>query len=522
MAVRMFSAIDVGSHEIEMKIFELSRKNGIRQIEDIRHRIDLGTDTYHTGKISSRHLAGMRKILQEFSQIMKNYQVEAYRACGTSAFREMQNASIVVSRLEQVTGIRIEILGNAEQRFLDYKSIAARGGDFNALIENGTAIVDIGGGSVQISLFDNGKLVTTQNIRLGVLRIQDQLDRIGAAPARFEGLVRELFDSRLRIFANLYLQGREIKNLIVVDDYISEIMAKQNARDFLSRQAGLEETPRMLPADQFFFLYDQIKAFGAAETARIFEIPDENVSLLKISSIIVRSILDMTKADTLWIPGVVLCDGIVYDYAEKNRILSVDHDFQKDIIASAHEISRRYNGSEERSRTLEKIALKIFDATEKLHGLSARERLLLQIAAILHDCGKFISMNNLAECAYQIIMSTEIIGISKKEREIIANVVLFNHADFVYYEEQTEIDRETYLVIAKLTAILRAANGLDRSHRRKFSDFKIRMKDGQLFITVDARIDITLEKGLFDRRADFFEEIFAVRPVIRQKKTGGK
>ena len=108
MAVRMFSAIDVGSHEIEMKIFELSRKNGIRQIEDIRHRIDLGTDTYHTGKISSKHLAGMRKILQEFSQIMKNYQVEAYRACGTSAFREMQNASIVVSRLEQVTGIRIE------------------------------------------------------------------------------------------------------------------------------------------------------------------------------------------------------------------------------------------------------------------------------------------------------------------------------------------------------------------------------------------------------------------------------
>ena len=73
--------------------------------------------------------------------------------------------------------------------------------------------------------------------------------------------------------------------------------------------------------------------------------------------------------------------------------------------------------------------------------------------------------------------------------------------------------------MAKLTAILEVANGLDRSHKQKFKDVKTVLKDGNLVITVDTDEDITLEKGLFKERAEFFEEVFSVRPVIKQKKS---
>jgi exopolyphosphatase/guanosine-5'-triphosphate,3'-diphosphate pyrophosphatase len=92
--------------------------------------------------------------------------------------------------------------------------------------------------------------------------------------------------------------------------------------------------------------------------------------------------------------------------------------------------------------------------------------------------------------------------------------------DFDYYEvigRNGDIDRESYLVIAKLTAILKVANGLDRSHKQKFKDIKAALKDEQLILTVDSSVDITLEKGLFAKRAEFFEEVFSVKPVIRQK-----
>ena len=72
--------------------------------------------------------------------------------------------------------------------------------------------------------------------------------------------------------------------------------------------------------------------------------------------------------------------------------------------------------------------------------------------------------------------------------------------------------------MARLVAILRVANGIDRSHKQKFTDIRIRLVDKELQINVSTKKDITLEKGLFSNRADFFEQIYHVRPVIRQKK----
>lgn len=130
----LFGAIDVGSHEMELKIFELSKKNGIRQIDDVIHLIDLGTDTYNDGKISFVHVAEIKRILLDFRRIMDSYGVTNCQAYATSAFRDMENATVVLRQIEQETGIHVEILANSEQRFLDYKSIASKGEDFNRVI----------------------------------------------------------------------------------------------------------------------------------------------------------------------------------------------------------------------------------------------------------------------------------------------------------------------------------------------------------------------------------------------------
>ena len=179
-------------------------------------------------------------------------------------------------------------------------------------------------------------------------------------------------------------------------------------------------------------------------------------------------------------------------------------------------------GSRQRSETLQTIALGIFDSLKKIHGLGKRERLLLQICTILHDCGKYISMVNLGDCSYNIIMSTEIIGLSHIERSIVANVVRFNHDDFEYYKDGgyrfRGIDHDSYLTIAKLTAILRIANGLDRTHKEKFKNIKLALKDTNLEITVDTMADTSLERGLFGERAEFFEQVYGIKPVIRQKR----
>lgn len=118
MAVKTFAAIDVGSYELAMKIFEVSQKSrGMKEIDHVRHSIDMGTESYTTGKLSYQRVEELCRILREFSGIMKAYQVSDYVAYGTSAVRETENTTILLDQIEQRTGIRIGVLSNSEQRF---------------------------------------------------------------------------------------------------------------------------------------------------------------------------------------------------------------------------------------------------------------------------------------------------------------------------------------------------------------------------------------------------------------------
>ena len=204
MTYRIFGAIDVGSYEVNLKIYELSMKDGIRLLNHVRHRLDLGSDTYATGKIGTELVDELCQVLLDFKRIMKDYGVQEYRACATSAIRETHNTLILLDRIYLKTGIHIEVLANSEQRYLGYKSIASNENAFQNIIEKGTAIVDVGGGSVQISLFDKDNLVTTQNIRMGSLRLRERLADVAERTVRYAAVVEELLDNELRTYKKLY------------------------------------------------------------------------------------------------------------------------------------------------------------------------------------------------------------------------------------------------------------------------------------------------------------------------------
>lgn len=510
MQIIMFAAIDIGSYEVGMKIMELSPKNGIREIDYVRHGIELGKDAYRSGKIGNELLEELCGVLEDFTRIMKEYQVDDYRACATSAIRETRNCLLILDKIRVRTGLTVEVLSNSEQRFLGYKSIASNEESFQKIIQKGTAIVDVGGGSIQISLFDKDALVSTENLRVGTMRIRERLSEVENRTTHFGDIIEEMINNELKSYKRLYLKDREIKHMILVGDYLSHIM---------NRGQGIGQ--RSFTREEYQQLYHEMINRTPQEMAQRFGLESDNVSLVLPALIIYKRLIEETGAETIWIPGLNLSDGLAYDYAEKKKIFKSSHNFENDIIEAAKNIAKRYQSNKTHLAGMEYLALTIFDKMKRIHGMNKRERLLLQIAVLLHDCGKYISMNHTAECSYQIVMATEIIGLSHREREIIASAIRFNTEEFVSFEEfaiGSKLDRNDYLLTAKLSAILRVANSMDRSHKQKFKNVKVTLKEKELLVVVDTVEDITLEQGLFSRKAEFFETIFSIRPVIRQKR----
>ena len=509
MAVMTFAAIDIGSYEVSMKIFELSKKIGFRELNDVRYSLELGKGVYSNGKLDTQMLDVLCETLNDFKRMMQDFGVVEYRACGTSALRELTNPLIIVEQIYRRTGFKVEILSNAEQHFLGYKSIAAIERGFKKMIQKGTAILDVGGGSLQVSLFDKDALVTTQSLKMGSLRIRQRLQELEKTTIHYDKLVEEFIRNDLTNFQRLYLKDRDIKNVILMGDFITDMIFQEEMKD------------KIITRNEFMKRYEDTVDKTEDVLAQEMEIDPEYASLVVPTMVVCRSFIDIFQAEALWAPGVSLLDGIAYDYAEKKKFIRSVHNFENDILVTSKNIAKRYSSSKSHIQGTMNLCLNIFDSMKKVHGMGKRERLLIQIAALLHDCGKYISMGNVSECSYQIIMSTEIIGLSSLERKMIAYAVRYNTTAFVYYDEiqmlGAGIDRESYIKIAKMTAILRLANAMDRSHCQKVKGIKTVLKDRELQMVMDSSQDISLELGLLQDKVAFFEEVFGIRLVIRGK-----
>ena len=340
------------------------------------------------------------------------------------------------------------------------------------------------------------------------MRLREKLAAIGNSVAHYETQLEELVNKDLEVFKSLYMKDNKIKYIIFMGDYIMEMIGKTDKR-----------ADRTVASDKFVKTMRKLYKKNLEQIASELNLSNENDALLLPYLVLYTRITEELNPEEIWAPGANVSDGMAYEYAEKKQILKPVHDFEEDILSAARKLSKRYESFSPHINALTKMAVLIFDAMKKVHGMENRERLLLQVAAILHDCGKYVSLARGPECAYNIIMESEIIGLTHLEREIIARTVLYNTYPLDDYEELADVlDQKSYMTVAKLSAILRVSNAMDRSHKQKFKNVKASIRGKQLIITIETADDIILEKGLFDTKAEFFEKVFGMQPVIREKR----
>jgi exopolyphosphatase/guanosine-5'-triphosphate,3'-diphosphate pyrophosphatase len=506
---KTFAAVDVGSTAISMKIFELARHAPMRQIDYIRHNIPLGGETYNIGKISYELVEETCSVLKEFVRIMQEYQVDSYTAYATSAVREAQNSAYILDQILLRTGLKVTILSNEEERFLHNKALSFQMKNFNQVIESGAAIVDIGSGSIQISVYEKSKLCSTQNIRLGSLRILELLSTLEGQTSTFGSLLEEYIETNVNVYRRLYLQDAVYGNFIAVGGEVEYIKAvcKKPKDSYLS-------------VEDFEEAYAILRQTSVEDVCNTYAIPYQDAMLLLPAVMTYKKFIDLLMPKAIFTPELGLTDGIAVEFAEANKYFESDHDFSGDILSSARFCAQKYHCDRKHEADVEKKAVVIFNALSKSFGLGKRDRLLLRIAAILHDTGLFLNLNHYSKYSCSIVQSYDILGLSEKEHQIVAYTTLY-HAknifedDYIYHS----FSKSRKLLISKLTAILALAKALDAAHTQKISDIHVSLRENRLLVTAQTDEDITMEKWQFQTAGGFFEEVFGVKPSLKQKRT---
>jgi len=510
MSIKIFAAINVGSSEVELKIYEISGKKQIHVLDHVLTIIELGSDTYSKGVIGYDLVNELCSVLKKFKLKMDEYQVTSYVAYGTSALREAANKELILDQIKIRTGLNVKIISNAEQNFLIIKSVAHRLDNFAKLIQEGVLVLALGAGSLQLSLFEAGAFKFSQNILIGALRIREILSVLESKAIDFVSIMEDYISNEIGALKKIQLKDKKIKHIIVVGEEFSSII------DYVSTAKNKE----FLTILQFNKIYQKLLKSTPTEIAGKYGIPYEIATVIIPSSIVYRQIINETTAETLWEPRAGLCDGIAIDYSEISGSSRRGNTYDMDIISVVRNIADKYNCDTNHINNVETLALDIFDGIKRLSGLDSRQRLLLQIAAILHDCGGYINTANSVMSTYHIVNETEIIGLSDKEKEIVAKVILYHGKDTVSACEihKGSMSHDAYIIMIKLTGILGITNGMDRSHKQKIKKIRTTIKEDELKISADTIYDITLEQDIMQSKAALFEEIYGIKPVLKQKR----
>lgn len=508
----VMSAIDIGSYSLKMMIVEVDETGQARIIERLSKPASLGKDTFSAGKVSYETVEEACDIVTGFQHLMQEYQSKHYRAVATSAIREAQNRDYLVDQIKLKTGLKVEVLTNTQERYLTYKAIRENLPDHQAIRNDGVMVVEVGSGSIEMTLYHKGRLQRTHNIKLGHLRLRELLSSLEERTQDFPALLDEYIKSNLDIL-NFIKDRYELKHFIALGSEM-RVISK------LCNQTEKAERLREIPLKNFRRFFREMIHKPTPLLAKDYGLPSDMAATLLPSMMVLKKCLEMTDADRLYTPQVSLADGIVSDFIDQRFKTERLQEFQDDVQELALALSRKYHADTAHAGDVEEKAVVLFDTLKKTHGMKEKEKFLLRLAAKLHDIGKFMNLNKHYIHSYNTIKASEILGLSEEELEIVANVARYH---------STQVPQQTHpnywtmrprdrVVTAKLVAIIRIADALDRSHRQKISNLRVQVQDHDMIIRGEASEDTLLEEWTFEVKSEFFQEVFGIRPQLKVKR----
>ncbi len=502
--MQKIAAIDAGSNALRLVVATLDDAWRVEPLETIRIPVRLGADVFMNGSPNILQETTIQQAVDAFIQfrrIMDDFGVSRLRAVATSAVREASNREILIDRITRASGIDLEVISGEDEARLIHLAV----GSALDLREKRAVLVDIGGGSVELTVTEAGNIIAANSLSLGTVRLLQRLngEDVSHSPQRFGLLLHEYTQSARRRIEQL-IGGEKFDMCIGTGGNVDEIGR-------LRKKLFLRDDDSSVTVEELDRLINQLDQMSLLERIQRLDMRPDRADVILPASLVLSLVAGISAVQEILIPHVGLKNGVLLELA---RSMSEEMHLpdRQQVWESALRIGRKYQFDLNHGSLISQLAARLFDQTLKLHLLDGEERLILEVGALLHDSGHFINTVDHDKHGYYILKANHIIGLSERQQEMVASLVLFHRKGVPYQDEaiSPSLSQKDRLTITKLCAFLRLADALDASHTQRVTDAILSQKFSSWRIHLAGQGDLALEKWSVLKRRTLFQDIFGV------------
>ena len=504
------AAIDAGSNAIRLVIARATSPKHIQILDCERAAVRLGHNAFTRRMINGDTISRAARAFRQFRDRMDQYSVGAYRAVATAAAREARNYRRLMDRVQRKAGIELEVISSEEEARLVCSAAQWALGD---RIQP-RLIFDLGGGSLELNFYQRGVLEQRIGLPLGTIRLMETFS--------IDGAINEDNAHRLRHHILALLRSavpsppKLSRSIAVACGGNAEALVRMAAGPMLER----------IPSINTRLLRDQtwrMLALDVPGRMRVFRIRKDRAEVIGIAAIIFNTLAKWLDVRTMLVPGVGVREGILLDLVAEQYSVRTTSEEEKgrasELLASARWFARRLDYNPQHAEQVARLALSLFDQLRPIHEMGADLRLVLEMAALLHDVGHFVSRKSHHRHGEYLIRNGEIPELRGWRRDMVAALVRYHNSKSepqLEHASYAALDGERRRQARLLTSLLRIAEKLESEHAQRISGVDVQISGRKAIFIIRAMDGTRLDLLGLERKSGLFEKEFQLKPEFRR------
>ncbi len=510
-----FAAIDIGSNSVRLKIASVERHR-LRTLHEDREVVRLGESVFQTGVISPDAMASTIRALKRFQKAVQLHVADRVRVVATSAMRDARNAAAFTAWVKSATGWQVEVISGLEEGRLIHLGVATH--------ETGARgrclLIDLGGGSCEITLSDGGRIRQMVSLPLGAVRLQQEFLRSDPPQKKDVARLKQYIDRELRPLVRKL--GSPRVSLVVATSgtaaALSEASGKLPARKAAAKGHTRSAKGRarirhnVASTAQVRRLADRLAKMNNLQRASVPGIGPRRSEIVVGGALVYASLLERLDLKGFRYSPLGLRDGILAQMlADADLRASVHKKIESERWQGVIEICRRYGVDRRKAEPVRQHVLQLFDEVLRVHELPPEYRLWLQAAAMMQDAGKYMNHQGHHRHTHYIVANSEIFGFSPEQRAIVAAI-----ARYMGKSRPVSVDRvmrsvpiEQHGSVVRAVVLLRLALALNQDRASAVVRMKARVYPKRVLLQLlPGRGGAELEAWALKKEAAYFREVF--------------